>query len=78
MALDPTNVRLIDYDNESTDMPGLICPNCDKMYTLGGIDFVNECLADGRYVLPICDNLCICKDNLFDQYNNCDNNHDCH
>ena len=73
MALDPTNVRLIDYDNESRDMPGLICPYCDKMYTLGGIDFVNECLADGRYVLPICDNLCICVGNLFDRYNNLEN-----
>ena len=70
MALDPTNVRLIDYDNESRDMPGLLCPDCDKMYTLWGIDFVNDCLDDGRYVLPLFDNLCLCNDNIIDPNQN--------
>ena len=68
MALEPTKIRFIDYDDESRDIPGLICPNCDKMYTLGGIDYVNECLADGKYVLPLCNNMCICDSNLFDRY----------
>tara|TARA_B110000967_G_C18863539_1_gene551395 strand:- start:50 stop:262 length:213 start_codon:yes stop_codon:yes gene_type:complete len=63
MALNFTNERIINYEFELRDMPGLLCPDCDKMYSLGGIDFVNECLEDGTYVRPLCDNLCICNMN---------------
>ena len=70
MPLHSTNEGIINYEDEYKDMPGLLCQDCDKMYSLGGIDNVTECLADGTYVLPLCDNLCICEDNIFNQKQN--------
>ena len=70
MALHPTNERLIDYDDETRDMPGLLCQECNKMYSLGGIDNVIECLVNGTYVIPLFDNLCICDDNISYQNKN--------